>query len=76
MVNFDALDANDITVELVTLSGRQKIEAEEGQTVKEFKEANGLNGTRIIDQNGAVLRDVDTISEGMQLFVSTPKKNG
>lgn len=76
MVNFDALETNEVEIELVTIGGRDRLTVEEGQTVKDFKQTNGLNGTRIIDQNGSVLRDTDTIKEGMQLFVSTPKKNG
>lgn len=76
MVDFSALDHNDVVVELVTLAGVEKVSATEGMTIKEFKEINGLNGKRIIDQDSNALRDSDTIKEGMQLFVSTPKKNG
>lgn len=77
MLNFDALNESaEIQVELVTLAGVEKITATEGMTVKEFKEANNLVGTKMIDDNSDVLRDSDTITEGMQIYVSTPKKNG
>jgi len=77
MPNFDALNESaEIQVELVTLAGVEKITATEGMTVKEFKEANNLVGTKMIDDNSEVLRDSDTITEGMQIYVSTPKKNG
>lgn len=77
MPNFDALnEPAEIRVELVTLAGVEKITATEGMTVKEFKEANNLVGTKMIDDNSDVLRDSDTITEGMQIYVSTPKKNG
>lgn len=77
MPNFDALNESaEIQVELVTLAGVEKITATEGMTVKEFKEANNLVGTKMIDDNSDVLRDSDIIEEGMQIYVSTPKKNG
>lgn len=76
MPNFDAFNNNEIEVELITLSGVQTVKATEGMTVKEFKEANNLVGTKIIDDDSNLLRDTDTIEEGMQLYISTPKKNG
>ena len=76
MLNFDAFNNNEIEVELITLSGVQAVKATEGMTVKEFKEANNLVGTKIIDGDSNLLRDTDTIEEGMQLYISTPKKNG
>lgn len=75
-MDFDALNQNDVTVEIVTLSGIDKVTATEGTTIKEFKEANGLVGTKLIDENSDVLRDSDTIRDGMQVFLSSPKKNG
>lgn len=76
MPKFDAFNNNEIEVELITLSGVQAVKATEGMTVKEFKKANNLVGTKIIDDDSNLLRDTDTIEEGMQLYVSTPKKNG
>lgn len=75
-MDFDALNQNEVEVEIVTLAGIEKVTADEGTTVKDFKEAHGLVGTKIIDENSNPLRDSDVIREGMQLFVSTPKKNG
>lgn len=76
MPNFDAFNQTEIEVELITLSGVQSVKATEGMTVRAFKEANNLVGTKIIDDDSNLLRDTDTIEEGMQLYVSTPKKNG
>lgn len=76
MPDFNAFNQNEIEVEVVTLSGVSTVKATEGMTVKEFKEANGLAGKKIIDDDSNLLRDTDTIEEGMQLYVSTPKKNG
>lgn len=79
MPNFDAFNETEqetVEVEIVTLSGIQKVEATAGMTVKEFKEQNNLVGTKIIDDDSNVLRDSDTIEDNMQIYVSTPKKNG
>ena len=76
MPDFNAFNQNEIEVEVVTLAGVSTAKATEGMTVKEFKEANGLVGKKIIDDDSNLLRDTDTIEEGMQLYVSTPKKNG
>lgn len=76
MPNFDAFNNNEIEVELIALSGVQAVKATEGMTVKEFKKAYNLVGTKIIDDDSNLLRDTDTIEEGMQLYISTPKKNG
>lgn len=76
MPDFNAFNQNEIEVEVVTLSGVSTVKATEGMTVKKFKEANGLVGKKIIDDDSNLLRDTDTIEEGMQLYVSTPKKNG
>lgn len=76
MVDFNALNSDEVEVQLVTISGVETLTVDEGMTIKEFKEQNGLNGTRIIDENSTPLRDSDVVREGMQLFVSTPKKNG
>ena len=75
-MDFDALNQNEVTVEIVTLAGIEKVTAEEGMSIKEFKEKNSLVGTKLIDENSEVLRDSDTVREGMQIFLSTPKKNG
>lgn len=79
MPNFDALnepEVREFEVELVTLAGVTKKTVTEGMTVKQFKEANDLVGTKMIDEDSNVLRDSDELSEDMQIYVSTPKKNG
>lgn len=79
MPNFDALNEPEVVefeVELVTLAGVKKVSVKEGMTVKQFKETNDLVGTKMIDEDSNVLRDSDTLEEGMQIYISTPKKNG
>lgn len=76
MPDFNAFNQEDVTVELITLSGVEKVTATSGMTVREFKEANGLVGKKIIAEDSNLLRDTDTIEDGMQLYVSTPKQNG
>ena len=66
-----------VTVELITLSGMRTYEVEEGTTIKAFKEARGLSSdVKIVDEDGDVLRAEDTIETDIQLYISTPKKNG
>lgn len=66
-----------VKVELVTLSGLQNYEVEEGTTIREFKEAHGLSAdVKIVDEDGDVLRADDEITDDISLFTSTPKKNG
>lgn len=84
MANFeniqDALEnqqeKDTVNVELITLSGVKTIEVEEGMTIKEFKEMNGLIDVKIVNDDGDVLTNNDIIDEDTQLFISTPKKNG
>ena len=68
--------AEEITVELVTIGGVQKHSIEEGMTVADFKAKYGLDGMNIVDEDGDVLKNTDTLESDCQLFVSTPKKNG
>lgn len=64
-------------VELVTLSGVKKHEVREGQTIAEFKDAMGLaRNTKVVDEDGDVLRNEDIIDNDMTLYISAPKKNG
>lgn len=69
-------ERNEIEIEVVTLSGAEKKKTLEGTTVADFKRANGLVGTTIIDEDSEVLRDDDVLQTDMQVFISTPKKNG
>lgn len=77
-LNNETVEEKDtITVELVTLSGLQTYEVEEGTTIRQFKEAHGLSSdVKIVSEDGDVLRANDVIEEDMSLFISTPKKNG
>ena len=82
MPDFDKLDeveveeTREFEINLITLAGRKKVTVTEGMTVKEFKEANDLVGTKMIDEDSNVLRDSDEIEEGTQIYVTRPKENG
>lgn len=65
-----------VKVELITLSGLQEYEVEEGMTIKEFKEKHNLNEVKIVNEDGDVMRNNDIIECDSQFFISTPKKNG
>lgn len=76
-LDLDAFESREeIEIEVVTLSGSEKKKATAGMTVGDFKKLNGLVGTTIIDEDSEVLRDDDTLEEDMQVYISTPKKNG
>ncbi len=75
--NSEERDAEDLVkVELITLSGLQEYEVEEGMTIKEFKEKHNLNEVKIVNEDGDVMRNNDIIECDSQFFISTPKKNG
>ena len=65
-----------IKVTLVSLGGVQDYDLTSGITVREFKSRNNLTDMKIVTADGTALSDTDTISGDVQLFVSTPKKNG
>lgn len=76
-LNNDSVEEKDtVTVELITLSGVQNLEVEEGMTIKEFKETNNLDGMKIVNEDGDVMNNNDTIDFDSQFFISAPKKNG
>lgn len=78
-IDLDAFNENErqeIEIEVVTLAGAVKKTALAGMTVGEFKRKNGLEGTTIIDEDSDVLNDSDTLNYNMQVYISTPKKNG
>ena len=65
-----------INVELVKLGQVDNIQVPSGITVSEFKSMNGLsNYIKILDSNGNLLNNEDTIMENCTLFMSAPKKN-
>ena len=65
-----------INVTVVTLSGTQNYEVEEGMTVRNFKARYSLTDVKIVNDAGDILTDNDTLDTDMELFISTPKKNG
>lgn len=65
-----------VQVEVVTLSGTNTYDVEEGTTVGAFKEAHGLNGYKVISGDNELLKDSDVLEDDVQLIVSSPKKNG
>lgn len=69
-------EPTSIKVTLVSLGGVQDYDLTSGITVREFKSRNGLSDMKIVTADGTALSDTDTISGDVQLFVSTPKKNG
>lgn len=75
-IDMNVFEQNDVKVEVITLSGSKEYQVTENTTVKEFKRLNNLQGVVIVDADGDVLRDTDTITEDIQVFVSAPKKNG
>lgn len=73
---FNGEERREIEIEVVTLAGSQKKTALAGITVGEFKRKNGLEGTTIIDEDSEVLNDSDILDDDIQVYISTPKKNG
>ena len=65
-----------VKVSLVSLGGVQDYTITAGSTVREFKSRNGISDVKIVTTDGTALNDNDTISGDVQLFISTPKKNG
>lgn len=66
----------NVKVTIVALGGLDTKEAQAGTTIGDFKRTNGLEGTKIVDEAGNTLENSAVISSDMQVFVSTPKKNG
>lgn len=69
-------EREEVEIELITLSGIQNYTIEAGMTVKEFKEAHGLEDIKIVNEDGDVMRSNDVFEEDGKYFTSTPKKNG
>ena len=83
MADFDAINDElnrtepaKVEVSIVTLGGLQKHEISEGMTIAQLKSRFGLEGTKIVDEDGDALDNNYAIDSDMELFVSTPKKNG
>ena len=69
-------EAEEVKIELITLSGIQNYTIEAGMTVKEFKDAHDLDDVKIVNEDGDVMRSNDVFEEDGKYFTSTPKKNG
>lgn len=69
-------EKEEVKIELITLSGIQNYTIEASMTVKEFKDAHGLEDVKIVDEDGDVMRSNDVFEEDGKYFTSTPKKNG
>lgn len=83
MADFDAINDElnrtepaKVEISIVTLGGIQKQEVTEGMTIGQLKSRFGLEGTKVVDEDGDALDNNFVIDGDMELFVSTPKKNG
>jgi len=83
MADFDAINDElnrtepaKVEISIVTLGGIQKQEVTEGMTIAQLKSRFGLEGTKIVDEDGNALDNNYALEDDMELFVSTPKKNG
>lgn len=65
-----------VEVSLVTLGGVNTSNVAYGMTIADFKARNGLGDANIANADGEVLANSAVITEDMELFVSTPKRNG
>ena len=63
-------------VSIVALGGVSDYEITPGTSIREIKSRYGLSDMKIVTGDGTVLNDNDTISGDVQLYVSTPKRNG
>lgn len=78
----NALNANTTAapatakVSIVSLGGVNDYEITSGTTIRDLKARYGLADMKIVTGDGTVLNDSDTISSDIQLYVSTPKRNG
>lgn len=69
-------ETKTVEIEVVTLSGVSKVEANEGDTIADFKLKNNLVGFKIMNQDNRMMRDGDLVQSGDQYFVTRPKQNG
>lgn len=63
-------------VTITSLGGVNNYDITPGTTVRELKSRYGLADMKIVNAEGVALMDADTITGDVQLFVSTPKRNG
>lgn len=74
--NLNSVESSTVQVNLVTLGGVSTSEVTYGMTISEFKTRNGLGDAKIANAEGDILSGSDIITEDMELYISTPKKNG
>lgn len=73
----NALNApSNIRVSIVSLAGVTPKECAAGTTIASFKAANGLAGMKIVNNQGRIMGDTDVLTDGLELYISTPKQNG
>lgn len=63
-------------VTITSLGGVNNYDITPGTTVRELKSRYGLGDMKIVNAEGVALADMDQITGDVQLFVSTPKRNG
>lgn len=83
MANFEdinnalnSVEPETVKVSIVTLAGTQVHDVVMGTTVAQLKSRYGIEGTKIVDEEGDTLDNNAIIDEDTQLFISAPKKNG
>ena len=63
-------------VTITSLGGVNNYDITPGTTIRELKSHYGLGDMKIVNAEGVALIDADQITGDVQLFVSTPKRNG
>lgn len=63
-------------VTITSLGGVNNYEITPGTTVRDLKARYSLGDMKIVNAEGVALMDADQITGDVQLFVSTPKRNG
>ena len=81
MPNFDAINdamnqPEEIEVKIIRLGGVDTKKVTPNMTVADFKERFGLKGKKLVDGDGNILSNSDTLADGIEVYVSTPKENG
>lgn len=81
MPNFDAINdamnqPEEIEVTIIRLGGVDTKKITPNMTVAHFKERFGLEGKKLVDGDGNILNNNDTLADGIEVYVSTPKENG
>ena len=82
-INFDAVsnalesaNASTCSVNLISFASNETVEVVEGITVSDLKEKFNLSSSvKLVDNEGNILSNSDTITEDCVLFASKPKEN-